>query len=128
MRHSTARTARTRLAVLLTGVAVTAAGLTIGAALPPTGVGDPTPSPTVACEEDMPCWVCSPNDDACAAWDVWEKADGARQLKVDPARPFRVEFVGATDGAPENLGTYDLALPGLGEKWYVFRAAYTDQP
>lgn len=126
------RTARTRLTILLTGLAVTAAGLTLGANLPPQGVGAPTPPPTV-CEEDMPCWDCSENDDACAdgdakdAWDTWVKAEGARQLKVDPSRPYRVDFMAATPDYPQNMDTYDLALPGTTGKWYVFRASYTDK-
>jgi hypothetical protein len=82
----------------------------------------------------MPCWACTPNDDRCKssdpyaeiAWRTFEEEGGARSLKVDPSRPFRVDYVGSTDGVPENTDAYDLVLTGKDFRSYIFRAAYTD--
>lgn len=53
-------------------VALTALVLSLGACKPtsPPVPQDPqspqlTAEVTVQCEEDMPCWVCSPNDNRC---------------------------------------------------------------
>ena len=114
---------------------IIALGLTLGAVAPIPGVGAPTP--TVSCEEDMPCWdpaacaeignqVCGTATDADVAWQVWEEQDGARQLRVDPSRPFKVQYMVSTPDAPQNMDTYDLALLGKDGRYYVFRAEYTD--
>lgn len=85
----------------------------------------------------MPCWdpaecenignqTCGTIDDAGTAWKVWEREDGAKKLKVDGSRPFRVDYMASSDAYPENMDTYDLALVGTDGRWYVFRATYTD--
>lgn len=141
MRHATARPTRKNLTLALTSLALVAGGFTGALTLGhPTaqgaGVGAPTPSLTASpsCEEDMPCWVCSPKDDSCGAdpdedkaWAVWEESDGAHKLKVDPSRPYRVDWMAVTDDYPQNMDSYDLALVGKDGRWYVFRASYTDK-
>lgn len=124
------------IALPLTALAVIVSGLTIGAAIPDSGgsVTRPTTSPAAACEEDQPCWDCSlMGDHICGpltdaerdhGWAVWDKADGARSLKVDPSREFRVEYAGWAT-LPPVVGTYDLVLAGTDGKWHVFRADYT---
>lgn len=62
--------------------------------------------------------------DEAAAWAAWDKADGPRKLRVDPSRPYRVVYVGSGITYP-SLTEYDLALPAIDGKWYVFRAEYT---
>lgn len=113
-------------------------GLALGVGLPTHSSPAPTPTPTVSeCTEDMECWdpadcaeignkVCGQIDDSRDAWLAYVQADGDRNLKVDPSRPFRVEYVGSSDEYPQNLGTYDLAVVGTDGHWYVFRAVYTD--
>ena len=102
---------------------VIAGGLTAGVLLP-------TPAPvTERYEEDMPCWVCSPDDDSCAdadpdagpAWAEWDRQGAAKSLKVDCAGAFRVDFMGATTHLPENTDALDLVVPGV-TKNYIFRA------
>jgi hypothetical protein len=122
----------------IAGIAVCGAvivGSILHSTLPPMATA---PSPTASvtsCEEDMPCWTCSPADDrvtgssdeyACTAWQTFEEAGGAKSLKVDPSRPFRVDYMMSTDTYPENMDKYDLALVGKDFRWYVFRAFYTD--
>ena len=93
-----------------------------------------TSSPTASCTEDMDCWdcetmgnkVCGTIDDAATAWEVFDREDGAKKLKVDGTRPFKVEYMASSDSTPENMDTYDLALVGTDGRWYVFRATYTD--
>ncbi|QWY82840.1 hypothetical protein PP641_gp100 [Arthrobacter phage SilentRX] len=117
----------------LAALAVIGAGLTIGSALP-----DPAPHPTVGVEvptltEDAPGWdclemgnmICGDPDEvrATAAWDAWDAGDGPRKLRVDPSRPFRVEYVGYAVHSPKLTGE-DAAVPGTDGLWYVFRASY----
>jgi hypothetical protein len=93
-----------------------------------------TPAPV--CQEDDPCWdchslgnrICGPATDAdrAYAWAVWDYADGPRALKVDPSRPYRVDYVGSSLDYPRGLRPYDLPLVGKDGHWYVFRAAYTN--
>ncbi|QOP66866.1 hypothetical protein SEA_ODYSSEY395_117 [Arthrobacter phage Odyssey395] len=102
----------------------------------PETAGSPavTASPTATqCEEDDPCWICSPEDDMCgqdpdrdAAWRTFVEEDGARKLKVDPSRPYDIDWMTVTDDYPQNMDTYDLALVGKDGRWYVFRASYAD--
>lgn len=98
----------------------------------------PTASPSVtACEESDPCWdpaqcetngngVCGVIDDSAYAWKVWKEQNGAHKLKMDPSRPFRVEYMASSDDSPENMDGYDLALLGKDGRYYVFRASYLD--
>jgi hypothetical protein len=124
------------------------AGLTLGAVdASRNTIHTPEPSPSITwsapavltqsvqCQEDDPCWdchalgnrVCGPANDAekSAAWDVWEYANGAHSLKVDPSKAFRVEYVGSARDYPRNVTDNEVALVGKDGKWYVFRAAYT---
>lgn len=121
------------IALPLAALAVIGAGLTIGASLP-----DPSPAPGVGvstpCQEDQPCWdcslmgnhICGPLTDAERqnGWAVWDYADGARQLKVDPSRAFKVEYRGYAT-LPPVTEDGDLLLAGKDGKWHVFRASYT---
>ena len=69
--------------------------------------------------------LCGPTDDTSRdGWRVWQEQDGPRQLRVDPSKAFRVDFVGTATQYPE-MRPYDLALVGKDGKWYVFRASYT---
>jgi hypothetical protein len=87
------------------------------------------------CEEDMPCWdcatmgnlVCGTIDDSAAAWAAWDANDGASLLNMDPARPFRVDYMASTPEAPQNMTANDVAVM-LDGTWYVFHASYTDAP
>lgn len=136
MRHYRTPNARNaRLA--LASIAVIAAGLTLGVGIP-TLTSPPAPTVTpFTCDEDMPCWdphecaeignkVCGEVSDAATAWEVYEQQDGNRKLKVDPTRPYRVDYMVSTPDYPQNLDTYDLVLVGKDGRWYVFRASYTD--
>lgn len=108
------------------------AGLTLGAV---DASRNTIHTPAPQCQEDESCWdchalgnrVCGPANDAekSAAWDVWEYANGAHSLKVDPAKAFRVEYVGSARDYPRNITDNEVALVGKDGKWYVFRAAYT---
>lgn len=85
--------------------------------------------------EDSPAWncatmgnqICGPttDDDRGAAWNVWEYSNGAAKLKMDPARSFRVEYVGTSESIPRNLAENEVALVGKDFQWYVFKADYT---
>lgn len=139
MRH--ARTLRTprNAALALAGLIIAGSGLALGVGLPtPTpaapahSLTDPRPTASPGCEEDMPCWDCTINDDACAdpytraAWEAWDVAGGEIDLELDPSRPYRVDYVASSEDYPENMDKYDLALVGKDGRWYVFRATYTD--
>lgn len=69
--------------------------------------------------------ITNPGNDAATAWNVWEYSNGAAKLKMDPARGFRVEYLGSTADYPQGLGKYELALVGKDLRWYVFAAEYT---
>lgn len=112
-----------------------AGGLTIGALAPERGVVPPTPTPTmVGLMEDDPGWdcardgnrICGPlTDDAAAAgWRVWDAQEGTRHLRVDPSRPYRVEYLGTS--ARPSLTDDMIALVGRDFQWHVFAAVYTD--
>lgn len=69
--------------------------------------------------------LCGPTDATSGdGWRVWNESDGPRHLRMDPSRPFRVDFIGTATQYPE-IRPYDLALPAKDGKWYVFRAEYT---
>jgi hypothetical protein len=124
---------RNALTVPAIALAIVGAGLSVGAALP-----EPAPHPTVGVgtatpHEDEAGWdcltmgnmVCGDPDEvrATPAWDTFDTWGGAAKLKVDPSRPFRVEYVGYATHSPKLTGE-DLAMPGTDGYWYVFRADY----
>lgn len=84
----------------------------------------PKESETVTCyvEGERECPAMQGTERA--AWDTWDRAGGVSKLRVDPSRPFRVAYVGNATTYP-SLKEYDLAIPGVDGKWYVFRAEYT---
>lgn len=102
------------------------AGLTLGALSPDWGVAAPTPI-----TEDDPRWdcatmgngICGPTADTAAAWEVFDYAGGPAKLKVDPAREFRVVFLGTSDAYPP-VSPDTLVLPAKDGQWYLFRADY----
>lgn len=135
------------IALPLAALAVIGSGLTIGAALPDRaapapspaiaphsldtlGVGTPTPPP---CQEDEPCWNCidmgnricgDPDGErATPAWEAFDTQGGARKLKVDPSRPFRVDYVGYAVETPRLTGD-QLGIVGIDGIWYIFEAGY----
>lgn len=69
--------------------------------------------------------IASPSNDAATAWDVWEYSNGAAKLKMDPARAFRVEYLGSATDYPQGLAGNEVALVGKDFRWYVFAAEYT---
>lgn len=85
-------------------------------------------------EEDDFGWSCSEQGNkvcgdpdgrhAGIAWRAWDKQNGGRYLKLDPSRPYRVEYVGIARHSP-TLTADEVALPSW-NGWYVFRATYTD--
>lgn len=110
-------------------------GLAVGTLAPSGGVGGPTPSPARAVlMEDDPGWdctldgdrICGPLTDAAraAGWRVWEEQGGTRHLRVDPSRPYRVEYRGVS--ARPQLADNEAALVGRDFQWHVFAAVYTD--
>lgn len=111
-----------------------AGGLTLGTFGPVPGVGPSTPPIAAQLTEDDPGWdcatqgnrVCGPVTDAdrAAGWHVWDTSDGARSLRVDPSRPYRVDYLG-TSARPE-LADNEAAVVGRDFQWHVFRATYTD--
>ena len=113
--------------------AVIAAGLTLGALIPTNGVGTPTPPPIVM--EDDPDWQCTQQGDyICGAvtddvqkhgWEVFDTAHAAAGLRLDPSRPYRIDFRGWAVRSPK-LQENDVAVVGTDFKWYVFRATYLD--
>ena len=119
------------LALPLAALAVIGSGLTIGA----NWTDSPAPAPTRAVlMEDDPGWdctldgdrICGPVTEAAraAGWRVWDEAQGARSLRVDPSRPYRVEYRGTS--ARPSLAENETALVGRDFQWHVFAAVYTD--
>lgn len=110
-------------------------GLTVGTFTPSPGVGAPTPTDTrPVLMEDDPGWdctldgdrICGPLTDAAraAGWRVWDEQQGTRSLRVDPSRPYRVEYRGTS--ARPKLADNETALVGRDFQWHVFAAVYTD--
>jgi hypothetical protein len=64
---------------------------------------------------------------AATAWQAWDRTQGWRTLRVDPARPFRVDYVGTATAYP-TLTDGEAAILWTDGKYYVFRANYTDAP
>jgi len=99
-------------------------------------VGVPVSLTEPVCEEDMPCWdcatmgnlVCGTIDDSAEAWAAWDANNGASLLNMDPARPFRVDYMASTPEMPQNMTADDVAVMDAGGTWYVFHASYTDAP
>lgn len=128
------RTAAVIAAAVLTATLTHAALTTAYSTTHPTD-GRTSLSIPATCQEDDPCWdchslgnrVCGPKNDAerAAGWAVWDYANGAHSLKMDPSKPFRVDYVGNSIDHPRNLRENDLALVGKDGKWYVFRAVVT---
>jgi len=135
------------LAVPALALAVLTGGLCLAALPTYGGVGTPTPSAssilppalTIPCREDEPCFNCETmgnficggsemdplaEDMASRAWTAWDTQHGARQLRVDGTRKFRVEFIGYAVRQPR-LGPGQLALQD-GGAYYVFAARYLD--
>lgn len=67
-------------------------------------------------------------DSSVIAWETFEESGGPQGLKVDPTRPFRVDYMGSTPDYPENTDQYDLVLVGKDYQFHIFRATYTDVP
>lgn len=117
---------RLLLAFLLLAAAI---GLTIGAA------AGPSHSQAAVIQEDDPRWecfhhgnkVCGDPDgiNSGQAWAAWDKAAGWRSLRVDPSKPFMVEYVGAAISSPK-LAENEAAVPAIDGMWYVFRATVTE--
>lgn len=110
-------------------------GLAVGTFAPSPGIGSPTPAVTApAIEEDDPGWdcatmgnrICGPltEDDRARGWDAYDFSQGYRSLKVDPSRPYRVDYVGVS--ANPKLEEHMTALIGRDFQWYVFAVRYTD--
>jgi hypothetical protein len=86
-------------------------------------------------QEDDPRWDCTTMgnrecgtasaEESATAWEVWDYSEGARKLRMDPSRPFRVVYVGRTSSVP-NTDTGEVALIGKDGNAYLFRAVYTD--
>ncbi|UOK18426.1 membrane protein [Arthrobacter phage BruhMoment] len=141
MRHYAAPT-RKNAALALASLAVIGAGLIVGVGASTPLSSHPAPAHTpipATCTEDMECWdparcaeignrICGTAGDAATAWLVWEQQEGERKLKVDPSRPYRVDYMASTPDYPQNMDAYDLALVGKDGRWYVFRATYLDSP
>lgn len=121
------------LAVPAIALAVVCAGLTAGAALPAPSIPSPgvgVPAPLTEHDRGWDCltmgnYICGDPDEvrATPAWDTFDRFGGAAKLKVDPSRPFRVDYVGYATQSPKLTGD-DLAMPGTDGLWYVFRASY----
>ena len=112
-----------------------AGGLAVGTFAPTPGVGPSTPTPTTSIVlEDDPSWdcathgnrICGPTSEADreAGWNAYDFSNGYRSLKVDPTRPYRVDYVGVS--ANPKLGEGETALIGRDFQWHVFRVTYTD--
>lgn len=93
----------------------------------------------VTCQEDEPCWDCEvmgnrvcgltdiPANDAqrATAWEAWDRAEGWRQLRVDPSEEVRVDVVGYSPVQPTeklSLDGGEVSLRGADGNWYVFDA------
>lgn len=122
-------TTRTNITVsaLLTAATVWT-GLTI--AVPATSA-PPAPVASVgAVSEDDPGWdcytmgngVCGDPDGkyAADAWDAWDRTQGWRHLRTT-TDATRVEYVGDAHH-PIVVGEGQVAIPGKGKEWYLFRA------
>lgn len=120
----------------------TAALLTIALLLPLAGCSTPVSvdrQTAITCQEDEPCWTCSPNDDRpcvngvlvtpesehVTAWNVWESGRGPSKLRLDPSRPFRVEYVGRSSSVPP-ASEGAVTLTGKDGLSYTFAVRYTD--
>lgn len=129
---------RSNLALGTAGIALIAAGLTIGATTPTPfdpGVETPTPSPTVHIEEDDPGFDCTamgnhicgemPAEMRRSAWKAWDAQGGAERLLVNTHSKVTLTGYATTDpyvkDSPVHLKTGQLALADSGI-WYVFTA------
>lgn len=105
-----------------------AGGLLTGILAPSQGIGTPTPSPSVTIADcsTIEDRICAPLTDADRArgWDAWEFGQGTRSLKVDPSRPYRVDYVGVS--ALPSLAEGESAVIGRDFQWHVFAVRYTD--
>lgn len=110
MRFTYARTLPAALTLAL------AAGLTVGTFGPSGGSEQRPPAETIT--------VTDPTE--AQAWEIFEHGGGAAKLRVDPSRPYRVEFMSATPEYPSWAGPMDAVVVGKDMRWYWFAASYTD--
>ena len=128
--HGTVTARTLALPVALTACAV---GLGLAIASPPDPqLGDQQPTSVTASQvtEDDPGWNCyTMGNGVCGdpagthsadAWNAWDMAQGWRHLPT-PDAGFRVEYVGDAHH-PIVVGTNQVAIPGRGQEWYLFRA------
>lgn len=100
-------------AAILTGALTYSSLSAIRTDVPPSV----TPAPIAQCQRD------TATDAECTyAWQVWDYSGGPSKLRMDPSKPFRVDYLGSTADYPRDLAEYDLALVGKDGNWYVFRA------
>lgn len=95
-------------------------------------------SSTPALTEDSPGWdcatmgnrICTPLDTRtgtqATAWEIWDNGGGSSKLRVDPSRPYRVDFVGASETYPHQAPAEDALAVGKDGRWYWFHLTYTD--
>lgn len=94
-----------------------------------------TPSAGADPLEDEPGFSCTHHGNkvcgdptgerATQAWDAWDRSEGWTKLKVNPAKGFRVDYVGHAVSSPR-LADNEAAMPAKDGYWYVFRAVELD--
>ncbi len=114
-------------------------GLSILALTGCVSAAPPAPAPATTSasvlQEDDPGWDCAtmgnkvcgtPSESENAtAWNVWESGRGPSKLRLDPSRPYRVEYVGRYSSVPPTKDG-EVALTGKDGDSYLFRVHYTD--
>lgn len=104
------------LALPLASVALAmAGGLAVGTFAPSAG-GGTSPSP-----------ITTVDPTEAAAWEIYDNGGGSSKIRVDPTRPYRVDFVSATHDYPSWAAPDDAVVVGKDGRWFWFAVTYTDK-
>lgn len=119
-----------RLALPAAVTAALVAGLTLGTLAPapaaPAPITTPAQSQAWRCHDGGPNKICDTvtKDLEDTAWRVWAAQAGAKHIRVDGSRPFKVEVIGYASVTPR-LTPDQLALTDGGVA-YVYGVHYLD--
>jgi hypothetical protein len=95
-----------------------------------TGCAAATPTPASSVTWSAPAVLTQALDQDAQieahAWEIFEHGGGASKLRVNPDRPFKVEFMAATTEYPKWADANDAIVPGKDGRWYWFHATYLD--
>lgn len=87
----------------------------------------PSPAPSVTWSAPPSLTMAlGPDATETLAWEIFDHGGGASQLRVNPARPFKVEFMAATLEYPSWADANDAVIPSKDGRWFWFHATYTD--